>query len=141
MRFGAMFSDVLRSLLRRPFTERYPSEQRKMPERARGMLHWNPEKCTGCALCVKDCPADAIEIITLDKKSGRRVLRYHVDRCTFCGQCVGSCRFDCLRLANDEWTLASATREPFTVLYGSEDDIATVLERETSTDSVPPAEG
>lgn len=42
------------------------------------------EKCTGCSLCVKACPYNAIEII--DKKA---VIN---DRCTLCGACVTACK-------------------------------------------------
>ena len=40
----------------------------------RALLQFNPEKCTGCGVCVKDCPAEALELITLDKASKRFVL-------------------------------------------------------------------
>jgi formate hydrogenlyase subunit 6/NADH:ubiquinone oxidoreductase subunit I len=118
-----MFTDLLRSTFRRPVTERYPLERRPTPARFRGLLHWDPEGCTGCALCVKDCPAEAIELITIDKASKRFVLRFHVDRCTFCGQCAYSCRFNCLELSSEEWELASLERRLFTIDYGNPDDI------------------
>jgi formate hydrogenlyase subunit 6/NADH:ubiquinone oxidoreductase subunit I len=127
MRIGAMLSDVLRSLFKRPVTERYPFERRDAPENLRGRLTWNPEKCTGCALCVMDCPANALELIEIDKKNKRFVLRYHMDRCTFCAQCVQSCRFRCLDMSHEDWELAALHKEPFTVHYGNEDDLATVM--------------
>ncbi|MFZ1396248.1 MAG: 4Fe-4S binding protein [Candidatus Promineifilaceae bacterium] len=66
MKMGTMLQDIVTSLFRRPVTEQYPFEKRPAPLRTRGMLHWNPEKCTGCCLCNKDCPANAIELITID---------------------------------------------------------------------------
>lgn len=127
MKVRTMLSDVLRSLFRRPVTEKYPFERSPAPARLRGQLHWNPEKCTGCCLCVKECPADALELITLDKKEKRFVLRYHVDRCTFCAQCVQNCRFGCLDMSNEEWELAAGSKEPFTIYYGSEENIVDAL--------------
>jgi formate hydrogenlyase subunit 6/NADH:ubiquinone oxidoreductase subunit I len=127
MKMGAMLSDVLRSLWRRPVTQRYPFERRAAPARLRGKLHWNPEKCTGCCLCSKECPSKAIELITLDKKSKRFVVRYHVDRCTFCAQCVQNCRFGCLAMSNEEWELAALSKAPFTVYYGDETDVQAVV--------------
>ncbi|HRR84440.1 MAG TPA: 4Fe-4S binding protein, partial [Phycisphaerae bacterium] len=59
--------DLARSAFRRPVTERYPFEKRPAPLTYRGQLHWNPEGCTGCTLCVKDCPAEAIDFFILDK--------------------------------------------------------------------------
>ncbi len=127
MKIMTMLRDVLRSLWQRPFTEKYPFEKRPSPERLRGQLHFSPEACTGCCLCVKECPADAIELIMLDRKAKRFVLRYHLDRCTYCAQCVQNCRFACLTMSPDEWELAATTKEPFTIYYGEDTDVATVL--------------
>lgn len=110
-------------------TQKYPFERRPTPARLRGALHFNPEKCTGCGMCIKDCPADAIELITLDKKNKQFVLRYHIDRCTFCAQCVRTCSYNCLEMSPEQWELAAGDRQPFTVLYGNESDVKTVLER------------
>jgi len=118
-----MLSDVARSLFRRPATQRYPFERRVAPARLRGMLMWDAGKCTGCALCNKDCPAHAIELITLDKKNKRFVMRYHVDRCTFCAQCVENCRFGCLSMSSTTWELAALSKAPFTICYGREADV------------------
>lgn len=68
MKIATMLGDVWQSIWQRPITQKYPFERLEAPVRLRGKLHWNPEKCTGCALCNKDCPANAIEIITVDKK-------------------------------------------------------------------------
>lgn len=119
-----MLNDLLRSMFIRPVTECYPAERRPTTDSFRGMLHWDPEACTGCALCVKDCPAEAIELITIDKTTKRFVLCFHTDRCTFCGQCAYNCRFDCIHLENEGWELAELGRENFTVYYGRPEDIA-----------------
>lgn len=118
-----MLKDMARSAFKRPITECYPAERRPAAEEFRGMLHWTPDECTGCGLCVKDCPAEAIELITVDKATKKFVLRFHVDRCTFCGQCAYSCRFNCITLSNDEWELAELDRDEFTVTYGTAEDI------------------
>ncbi len=118
-----MFGDMVRSAFRRPVTELYPIVRRPTVEAFRGQLHWNPDDCTGCALCVKDCPAEAIELITIDKAAKCYAFRVHVDRCTFCGQCAYNCRFNCITLENEEWELAELTREEFTVVYGRPEDV------------------
>jgi formate hydrogenlyase subunit 6/NADH:ubiquinone oxidoreductase subunit I len=134
MRIGTMIRDVISAILSRPATEKYPFERRPVPERLRGSLHWDPEKCTGCALCSKDCPANALEVITLDKKAKRFAVRYYVDRCIYCAQCVQNCRFNCLEMAKDEWELAARQRGPFTVTYGREAELAELVA------TMPPAE-
>jgi formate hydrogenlyase subunit 6/NADH:ubiquinone oxidoreductase subunit I len=123
-----MLRDVLESLFRRPATQKYPFVRHAVPERLRGQLVWSPEKCTGCSLCAKDCPSNAIEVITIDRAKKQFVIRYHIDRCTFCAQCVQNCRFKCMGMSNEQWELAALHKEPFTVYYGDEANIQTLLE-------------
>lgn len=127
MRVGTMTRDVLASLFRRPATQRYPFERREAPDHLRGELLWNPEKCTGCGLCAKDCPSDAIQVHILDRAKKQFVMEYHIDRCTFCAQCVQNCRFKCLRMSSEHWELASLDKDPFTVYYGDDANIETLL--------------
>lgn len=138
MKIGTMFTDIWRSIWQRPITQKYPFERQEAPTRLRGQLHWDPEKCTGCGLCSKDCPADAIELITIDKKEKRFVMKYHMDRCTYCAQCIESCRFSCLNLSNEEWELAATNKEAFTIYYGKEDELQQFLARFTKADADPP---
>lgn len=123
-----MLRDVFGAVFQPPVTEVYPFEADAVPASLRGKLHWTPDGCTGCMLCVKDCPADAIQLITLDKAAKRFVMEYHADRCIYCGQCVQSCRFDLLELAHDTWELAAETRSGFTVFYGAPEDVASVMD-------------
>lgn len=55
----------------------------------RALIKYNilPEKCTGCTLCAKRCPVNAI--------SGERKQTHVVnhDICTRCGKCYESCKF------------------------------------------------
>lgn len=128
MAIGTMFGDIIRSLFRRPATQLYPAERTATPPRMRGRLHFDPENCVGCGLCSKDCPADAIELITLDKKAKRFVIRFDVGSCTFCGQCVTSCRFNCLEMSPEEWELAGFETGSFVSYYGNETDVEEVLD-------------
>lgn len=127
MRIGAMLGDVVRSLVHKPFTEIYPFQRYQTPDRLRGSLNFQPEKCSGCGICGKDCPAKAIDLITMDKKNKKFVIRYHIDRCTFCAQCVKSCNFKCLAMSSDQWELAALGRNPFTVYYGNEAEVQSYL--------------
>jgi len=129
MKIGSMLGEIVRSIFRRPATEQYPFVKPPTPERLRGIVRYDPEKCTGCTLCMKDCPANAIEIIAIDKPNKRFIMRFHADRCTYCAQCVVNCRFKCIEMSNKEWERASLTREPFTVMYGRDEDLKKFLER------------
>lgn len=129
MKIGTMLGDLARSLFIKPVTERYPFIRKPAPNRYRGKLVYDPAKCTGCLLCIKDCPSNAVELITVDKVNKRFVLRYHSDRCTYCAQCVVNCRFKCIEMSNEQWELASTNKEPFTVFYGREEDVKFLLEK------------
>ena len=129
MAIGAMLGDILRSLFKRPATELYPFHRKPAPEMLRGRSMYDSSKCSGCLLCIKDCPADAIELLVVDKVAKKFVMRYHEDRCTFCAQCVQSCRFSCLNMSNEQWELAQLKREPFEVMYGRDEDVQFLLER------------
>ena len=53
------------------------------------------EKCTGCTLCIKVCPFDAIRI--MDKKA-----LINLDKCNLCGACVPACKFKAILLEKSE---------------------------------------
>jgi formate hydrogenlyase subunit 6/NADH:ubiquinone oxidoreductase subunit I len=137
-RIGAMFGDIARALLQRPATQLYPRERHPVPARLRGALQFDPARCSGCGVCAKDCPANALDVITIDKKAKRFVLRYHVDRCTFCAQCVESCNYDCLKMSSEAWELAAANKQAFTLLLGNQNDVESVAAG-TGTNSVAAA--
>ncbi len=50
----------------------------------------DPEKCTGCTLCSRVCPVQAI---TGEKKQAHTI---NNDLCTRCGACIESCKFDAI---------------------------------------------
>ena len=129
MKIGSMFKDILVSFFSAPVTEKYLFEKPETADRFRGKLHFDPSKCTGCNLCSKDCPANALQIVIIDRAAKRFVARYNVARCVYCGQCVQSCKFKCLGMSKDDWELAALHKETFEVKYGREEDISTLLER------------
>lgn len=84
-----MIAEVFRTLFTKPATNLYPYEKLDMPENFRGMLNVYPEKCIGCRLCEKDCPAKAIQINKMPDGSFEAVIDF--EKCIFCAQCVDSC--------------------------------------------------
>lgn len=122
-----MLKDILGSFFKQPVTEKYPFVKQPVPEHLRGELIYDPTSCTGCCLCTMDCPSNAIELITIDKKNKQFVMKYHADRCTYCAQCVYACRFDCLKMSNSQWELAALDKQPFTIYYGRDEDVQSIL--------------
>jgi formate hydrogenlyase subunit 6/NADH:ubiquinone oxidoreductase subunit I len=122
-----MLKDVLTSLVQPPVTERYPFERPRVPTRLRGLLTWDREKCVGCGLCVRVCPAEAIELTVIDKKEKRFVQHYYLDRCLLCAQCVYSCPTSALAMSNEKWELAALKKEQFDVYYGEHADVQAAM--------------
>jgi len=52
----------------------------------------DPEKCTGCGLCIKVCPTQAT---SGEKKKAHTI---NNDLCTRCGACIESCKFDAINV-------------------------------------------
>ena len=127
MKLAAMFKDVIESLFKKSSTQLYPFEKKEAPEAFRGDLHFDPAACSGCCLCVKDCPSKAIEMVTLDRAAKKFVLKYHMDSCVHCGQCVVNCRFKCLGMSSTDWENAALNKKEFVVYYGKDEDIAQFL--------------
>jgi len=55
----------------------------------RGLVEFDPELCTGCAICRFRCTARAIEFRA---GKGEFVWSYDPGQCTFCGRCVEGCK-------------------------------------------------
>jgi formate hydrogenlyase subunit 6/NADH:ubiquinone oxidoreductase subunit I len=109
-----MVRQVLFSVVRKPATEQYPFAKAPQCERFRGKLAFYAEKCIGCKLCMRDCPADAIEIV----KVGDKQFEAHIDmaKCIYCAQCVDSCPKKALE-ATQDYELAQLTRERLKLVY------------------------
>ncbi len=57
------------------------------------------DRCTGCTLCVADCPYKALEMVPReDDTKYRQLAVVHEEMCVSCGVCIGSCPTEALTL-------------------------------------------
>jgi formate hydrogenlyase subunit 6/NADH:ubiquinone oxidoreductase subunit I len=101
-----VLSEMLRNLVSRPSTTRYPAEKVPIPGAFRGRVECDDERCIGCSKCSRVCPASAITMAedqrevefggkTMVRTKKPRVVLY---RCIRCGLCERHCPADAIHL-------------------------------------------
>jgi len=91
MRIAVFLPELLRHLFKKPATVDYPFKKLEVPKDFRGTPFLRPELCIVCRACERDCPAEAIEITSVNEAEKRFKMVIHNDRCIHCAQCVESC--------------------------------------------------
>jgi formate hydrogenlyase subunit 6/NADH:ubiquinone oxidoreductase subunit I len=91
MKIAAFLPELLRHLFKKPATVDYPFKKLEVPKDFRGTPFLHPEICIVCRACERDCPAEAIEITSVNEAEKRFRMVIHNDRCIHCAQCVESC--------------------------------------------------
>jgi formate hydrogenlyase subunit 6/NADH:ubiquinone oxidoreductase subunit I len=108
-RISPIFKRAVSHIFTKPATTQYPFVKPQLPGDARCKTVYEIESCnvidigtgkggptidvksivgSNCRVCVRDCPAAAIEIVEVEGKQ-RPQIRF--DKCIFCHQCVESC--------------------------------------------------
>jgi formate hydrogenlyase subunit 6/NADH:ubiquinone oxidoreductase subunit I len=120
---AVLVPELLRNLVERPVTRLYPFEKVHVPAGFRGVPRFTPETCSGCKVCVRDCPSEAIEIHveTLPAEPGvegqpspkpkrKMSMVLYLDRCVHCGRCAEVCPRGSIIL-DDEFESAAFSRD------------------------------
>jgi NADH-quinone oxidoreductase subunit I len=117
---------VMRHLVRPPFTEGYPWEEKVLPERSRTSFELPVDEhgvplCKSCMLCAKSCPDSAITIDAEKREDGpgRVLRRFEIDLglCMYCGLCVENCTSMGLRFTGDFEKVTAVRSETVLVLF------------------------
>jgi formate hydrogenlyase subunit 6/NADH:ubiquinone oxidoreductase subunit I len=118
---GAIVWSVLGSLFRKPATIGYPFEKFSMQPNFRGKPNLHSERCTGCRLCIRDCPSHAIMIT----KVGEKKFEASIDlgRCLYCAQCMDTCPRKVIEMTPD-FELAQFDRGMLKVVFHADPDRA-----------------
>lgn len=106
-------------------TMQYPEQKEdpvrgwKIPDRYRGLIVNDIEKCTVCTVCARTCPIDCIVIEAEGKGKQKVAVRFNFDvsRCMFCGLCVEACPTGSLKVTK-EYELSTYTRGAMIYHYG-----------------------
>lgn len=116
IRPGKMLRQVLASIFKKPATVLYPRAKMEMPERFRGQIKFTRALCIGCRMCVRDCPAGAINIVKVADKAFEAEI--DLGKCIYCAQCVDSCPKKALEVTKKMELAALDKRELKTGYHG-----------------------
>lgn len=125
---GVFIPGLLANLGITPATRAYPFVKVRVPDGFRGTPRLRPGLCVGCKACVRDCTAEAIEILLkppspddpAPEPGKNPVKRFqmvlYLDRCVHCARCEEVCPKDAIYL-DKEFEVANFTRDALRLVF------------------------
>ncbi|MEM0240835.1 MAG: NADH-quinone oxidoreductase subunit I [Candidatus Nezhaarchaeales archaeon] len=111
MRLPSLIREVWVNLFKKPATVKYPFERLPVPQTYRGKHELVRDRCTGCGLCARICPAYAISINSVH---GKVLPEIDLGKCIFCYLCEDACPRGAIKRSK-EYELASWSRDEIIV--------------------------
>ena len=114
--FAKGLSYTLKAMTKKKVTSRYPDEPVVMPDRFRGIQHFDPEKCIVCNQCARICPTQCINLIgkapSDPAKKGKVIDTYDInfEICILCDLCTEVCPTEAIVMTNN-FELATFSRD------------------------------
>ena len=108
----------------------------QITQRYRGLVQFNPDLCTGCAICKFRCTSRAI---TYQAGKGEFTWAYDPGQCTFCGRCVEGCIEHALKEGRTEHALSQESAcPPIYLQQGELKRVYTVKRKAPASRPAPP---
>jgi len=107
---------TLKRLTEKKVTSQYPDEPIIMPDRFRGIQHFEPEKCIVCNQCARICPTGCINLVGKPnpdpEKKGKVIDTYDInfELCILCDLCTEVCPTEAIVMTNN-FELATYSRD------------------------------
>ncbi len=102
---------LARNLTKGPAVDPFPAQEAWTPDRFRGRVTMDPEKCVGCGICRHVCAGRAIRIEPTEDGKGYNFTIWH-NTCALCGMCRHFCPTRAITMTTD-WHNAHTQDQKF----------------------------
>ncbi|GFR39395.1 NADH-quinone oxidoreductase subunit I [Insulibacter thermoxylanivorax] len=99
---------TLRNMTKKKVTYKYPQEPLKMPNRFRGIQHFDPDKCIVCNQCARICPTQCISLTGKKNPDPESKVKLVIDTfdlnfeiCILCDLCTEVCPTEAIVMTNN----------------------------------------
>lgn len=109
-------SYTLKRLPQKKVTYAYPDVPLEMPNRFRGVQHFEPDKCIVCNQCVRVCPTDCITLTGKPNPDPEKKVKVidtydiNFEICILCDLCTEVCPTEAIVMTNN-FELATYSRD------------------------------